>query len=225
MFSASVHAVEPAAIYNGGFNSTNTIALRIGNGGAGQSGLIEGISTILVALNKTRNPFLTLSPSSPRQRLHKIQRQKRHRSLRNRLVQIRHYTVNKLPQRRHRRCRHHLHPGRRTNRYQKQHRKVTRLVHLSRPLSPRRSALKPSKPLRNPRYPSPNLKSLHHRRSRNHQSPRALPISLRQISHEYQGVSAVGRDWSSPLGYCVLDLVPPVHCVSDSGVDGCDFAG
>jgi ABC-type tungstate transport system permease subunit len=42
MFSASVHAVKPAAVYNGGFNTTNNIALRIGNGGAGQSGLIEG---------------------------------------------------------------------------------------------------------------------------------------------------------------------------------------
>jgi hypothetical protein len=43
MYSTSVHVVEPAAVYNGGFDSTNTIALRIGNGGAGQSGLIEGI--------------------------------------------------------------------------------------------------------------------------------------------------------------------------------------
>lgn len=44
MLSASVRVIEPAAIYNGGFNTTNTIALRIGNGGAGQSGLIEGIN-------------------------------------------------------------------------------------------------------------------------------------------------------------------------------------
>lgn len=40
-------AVNPAAIYDGGFNSTegttnSTIELRIGNGGAGQSGLIKG---------------------------------------------------------------------------------------------------------------------------------------------------------------------------------------
>jgi hypothetical protein len=40
-------AVEPAAVYDGGFNSTegttnSTIELRIGNGGAGQSGLVKG---------------------------------------------------------------------------------------------------------------------------------------------------------------------------------------
>jgi hypothetical protein len=40
-------AQEPAAVYDGGFgngsNDTNgTIRLRIGNGGAGQSGLIKG---------------------------------------------------------------------------------------------------------------------------------------------------------------------------------------
>jgi hypothetical protein len=42
MLTASAYAVEPAAVYHGGYNSTNAIALRIGNGGAGQSGLIEG---------------------------------------------------------------------------------------------------------------------------------------------------------------------------------------
>lgn len=42
VLTASTYAIDPAAIYNGGYNSTNNIALRIGNGGAGQSGLIEG---------------------------------------------------------------------------------------------------------------------------------------------------------------------------------------
>ena len=37
-------AVDPAAVYSGGFNSTSgNVRLRIGNGGAGQSGLIEGM--------------------------------------------------------------------------------------------------------------------------------------------------------------------------------------
>lgn len=38
-------AIEPEAIYNGGFNTTSnsSILLKIGNGGAGQSGLIKGM--------------------------------------------------------------------------------------------------------------------------------------------------------------------------------------
>ena len=41
--AATIAAIEPAAVYDGGFNSTNsTTLLRIGNGGAGQSGLIKG---------------------------------------------------------------------------------------------------------------------------------------------------------------------------------------
>lgn len=42
LLTASTYPVDPAAVYNGGYDSTNNIALRIGNGGAGQSGLIEG---------------------------------------------------------------------------------------------------------------------------------------------------------------------------------------
>ncbi|KAI0539085.1 putative extracellular tungstate binding protein [Xylaria digitata] len=39
--TVSCSAQSPSAIYDGGFNSTNaTIGLRIGNGGAGQSGLV-----------------------------------------------------------------------------------------------------------------------------------------------------------------------------------------
>jgi hypothetical protein len=43
-FLALAAAQEPAAIYDGGLgDGTNgTIALRIGNGGAGQSGLVKG---------------------------------------------------------------------------------------------------------------------------------------------------------------------------------------
>jgi hypothetical protein len=38
-----VAAVDPDAIYNGGYSVSNaSLLLRIGNGGAGQSGLIEG---------------------------------------------------------------------------------------------------------------------------------------------------------------------------------------
>jgi hypothetical protein len=45
-FTGLALAVEPSAIYNGGFNSTSSsnssILLRVGNGGAGQSGLVGG---------------------------------------------------------------------------------------------------------------------------------------------------------------------------------------
>ncbi|KAJ9658680.1 hypothetical protein H2198_003558 [Neophaeococcomyces mojaviensis] len=45
-FATAALAVTPSAIYDGGFNSTegtsnSSIALRIGNGGAGQSGLVK----------------------------------------------------------------------------------------------------------------------------------------------------------------------------------------
>ncbi|KAI0407016.1 putative extracellular tungstate binding protein [Xylaria palmicola] len=41
LLAVSCSAQKPSAIYDGGFNSTNaTIGLRIGNGGAGQSGLV-----------------------------------------------------------------------------------------------------------------------------------------------------------------------------------------
>ena len=40
---AIVAAVNPDAIYDGGYTVSNaSLLLRIGNGGAGQSGLIEG---------------------------------------------------------------------------------------------------------------------------------------------------------------------------------------
>lgn len=42
LLASSAWAVEPVAVYNGGYSSAKNIALRIGNGGAGQSGLIEG---------------------------------------------------------------------------------------------------------------------------------------------------------------------------------------
>ncbi len=35
-------ALEPAAVYDGGYGGNSSILLSIGNGGAGQSGLIEG---------------------------------------------------------------------------------------------------------------------------------------------------------------------------------------
>ncbi|KAF7717964.1 Uncharacterized protein PECH_004666 [Penicillium ucsense] len=40
-FSLSAHAVDPAAVYSAGHNETHNVALRIGNGDAGRSGLIE----------------------------------------------------------------------------------------------------------------------------------------------------------------------------------------
>ncbi|KAH6665997.1 putative extracellular tungstate binding protein [Halenospora varia] len=43
-------AIEPEAIYNGGFNTTgnSSILLKIGNGGAGQSGLIKALADAFV---------------------------------------------------------------------------------------------------------------------------------------------------------------------------------
>ena len=43
-FVATCYAIDPAAIYDGGFgNETGSkVELRIGNGGAGQSGLVKG---------------------------------------------------------------------------------------------------------------------------------------------------------------------------------------
>lgn len=41
--ATSTYAVDPAAVYNGGFNSSKEVLLRVGNGGAGQSGLIGGM--------------------------------------------------------------------------------------------------------------------------------------------------------------------------------------
>jgi hypothetical protein len=40
-------AVDPAAVYDGGYGSDHPILLGIGNGGAGQSGLIEGVISFL----------------------------------------------------------------------------------------------------------------------------------------------------------------------------------
>jgi hypothetical protein len=36
-------AIDPAAVYDGGYGKDSSILLGIGNGGAGQSGLIKGI--------------------------------------------------------------------------------------------------------------------------------------------------------------------------------------
>lgn len=45
-FAASTIAIDPAAIYDGGLGDNSTqIRLRIGNGGAGQSGLVKGSQT------------------------------------------------------------------------------------------------------------------------------------------------------------------------------------
>ncbi|OCK94872.1 putative extracellular tungstate binding protein [Cenococcum geophilum 1.58] len=48
-FAATIAAIEPAAVYDGGFNSTNsTTLLRIGNGGAGQSGLVKALADAFI---------------------------------------------------------------------------------------------------------------------------------------------------------------------------------
>lgn len=43
LFLVGVLSVEPNAVYYGSSNSTNSVTLlRIGNGGAGQSGMVKG---------------------------------------------------------------------------------------------------------------------------------------------------------------------------------------
>ncbi|MCJ1474352.1 hypothetical protein MMC13_003010 [Lambiella insularis] len=62
--ASTVVAVEPAAVYNGSYKGTNDpILLRIGNGGAGQSGLIQGFPSPLAdafidfSISKGESPF------------------------------------------------------------------------------------------------------------------------------------------------------------------------
>ncbi|ODH34887.1 hypothetical protein ACO22_03045 [Paracoccidioides brasiliensis] len=43
-----VQAVEPEQVYDGGFKENTTIALRIGNGGAGQSGFIKHLADAFI---------------------------------------------------------------------------------------------------------------------------------------------------------------------------------
>ncbi|KAI9925794.1 hypothetical protein ASPWEDRAFT_29607 [Aspergillus wentii DTO 134E9] len=60
MLAASAMAVDPAAIYNGGFNSSSsTVQLRIGNGGAGQSGLIGVLADAFIkaSVKNGTSPF------------------------------------------------------------------------------------------------------------------------------------------------------------------------
>ncbi|CEO60244.1 hypothetical protein PMG11_04881 [Penicillium brasilianum] len=59
VLTASTYAIDPAAIYNGGYNSTNNIVLRIGNGGAGQSGLIEALANAFIkaSVKNGTDPF------------------------------------------------------------------------------------------------------------------------------------------------------------------------
>lgn len=40
--AAFTYALDPAEVYDGGFSGNASIELRIGNGGAGQSGLVGG---------------------------------------------------------------------------------------------------------------------------------------------------------------------------------------
>lgn len=68
--------VRPSVIYNGGYKTTkDNIQLRIGNGGAWQSGLIGGTHTLTRPINPIGDS--NQSPTSHRQRLHQIQRTKR----------------------------------------------------------------------------------------------------------------------------------------------------
>ncbi|KAF8314790.1 hypothetical protein DL93DRAFT_2097164 [Clavulina sp. PMI_390] len=43
-----VSAVDPAAVYDGGYGNNSAIALRIGNGGAGQSGLVGVVANAFI---------------------------------------------------------------------------------------------------------------------------------------------------------------------------------
>lgn len=62
--AAAVFAVEPEKVYDGGYNDTDSrIELRIGNGGAGQSGLVEGIDPTHQPFNQAKPHPLQLSPT------------------------------------------------------------------------------------------------------------------------------------------------------------------
>ena len=42
-FAAMCAAVDPEVVYDGGYKGDAPVSLRIGNGGAGQSGLVGGL--------------------------------------------------------------------------------------------------------------------------------------------------------------------------------------
>ncbi|KHO01439.1 uncharacterized protein MAM_00440 [Metarhizium album ARSEF 1941] len=59
-FAASCSAIDPAAVYDGGLGNANSkVELRIGNGGAGQSGLIKSLSDAFIrdAVASGSSPF------------------------------------------------------------------------------------------------------------------------------------------------------------------------
>ncbi|KAI1918551.1 hypothetical protein LOZ58_002459 [Ophidiomyces ophidiicola] len=48
-FAGTIFAVEPEAVYDGGYSSANSpVRLRIGNGGAGQSGLVKALADAFI---------------------------------------------------------------------------------------------------------------------------------------------------------------------------------
>ncbi|OGE50191.1 hypothetical protein PENARI_c018G00572 [Penicillium arizonense] len=57
--ATSAYAVDPAAVYSGGYTSSSDVLLRIGNGGAGQSGLIEILANEFIksSVSNGSNPF------------------------------------------------------------------------------------------------------------------------------------------------------------------------
>ncbi|KAJ5086553.1 hypothetical protein NUU61_007860 [Penicillium alfredii] len=60
ILAASAYAVDPAAVYTAGHNSSsNNVQLRIGNGGAGQSGLIEVLANAFIksSMRNGSDPF------------------------------------------------------------------------------------------------------------------------------------------------------------------------
>ncbi|OAX79808.1 hypothetical protein ACJ72_05869 [Emergomyces africanus] len=46
--TTAAHAVEAEQVYDGGFKENSTISLRIGNGGAGQSGMIAELANVFI---------------------------------------------------------------------------------------------------------------------------------------------------------------------------------
>ncbi|KKK14383.1 hypothetical protein P175DRAFT_0436178 [Aspergillus ochraceoroseus IBT 24754] len=57
--AVSAFAVDPAAVYNGGYASAQSVKLRIGNGGAGQSGLIKVLADAFIqaSVRNGSDPF------------------------------------------------------------------------------------------------------------------------------------------------------------------------
>ena len=64
--STTAEALVPQEVYNGGYTNATDVLLRLGNGGAGQSGLVGALANAFIQYcvqQGNRTPFL-VSPST-----------------------------------------------------------------------------------------------------------------------------------------------------------------